>query len=189
MDKSVMRVLILDDDDVFTQVLQRQLHNDPATAYQVCVANTGEAAAAALAQQAADIILVDLKLADDSGLRWLGQLRQLCPQARIIMVTAYASIATTVEAVKRGADDYLPKPFSLQQLKQTMQAGVQLDKQPNHMPTRNADIQDGMSLKRLQWEHIQRVLETHNGNVSAAARALGMHRRTLQRKLQKKPTE
>lgn len=186
-------MLILEDDDVFAQVLTRKLCSELSLQMSVTAVQTGDAALEAIQanheNSVFDALLVDLKLADDSGLRWIAPLRQLCPNARIIMMTAFASIATTVEAIKLGADDYLPKPFSLPQLLAAIQE-PQIEVSEAVTKTNTAQTfneLDRMSLKRLEWEHIQRVLDEHNGNVSAAARELGLHRRTLQRKLQKKP--
>ena len=99
------------------------------------------------------------------------------------MLTGYASIATTVQAIKLGADNYLAKPADAAAVLRALEEDAEgMDTQP--------EIADGfqtMSVSRLEWEHIQRVLNEHEGNVSATARALNMHRRTLQRKLAKKP--
>ena len=101
-------------------------------------------------------------------------MKQRWPDASIIVLTGYASIPTAVEAVKRGADNYLHKPATLQDLISTFEGRPVGDQQ--------AEV---MSVDRMEWEHIQRVLNENDGNISATARALNMHRRTLQRKLQK----
>jgi two-component system, response regulator RegA len=95
---------------------------------------------------------------------------------RIVILTGYASIATAVQAVKLGAVEYLAKPADVEDIVAALD-GTRPLRAPEGVP----------SVKRLAWEHIQRVLQEHDGNVSAAARALGMHRRTLQRKLAKRP--
>jgi len=100
---------------------------------------------------------------------------------KILMLTGYASIATAVEAIKLGATQYLPKPADAEQIltalnKVEADTEVEVTEQP-------------MSVNRLEWEHIQKVLKEHEGNISATARALGMHRRTLQRKLLKRPVK
>ena len=101
------------------------------------------------------------------------------PDMKIVMLTAYASIATTVEAIKLGAINYLTKPASVQEIIEKLSQAEDSSKTP---------IEDTpLSIKRLEWEHLQKVLLEHDGNISAAARALNMHRRTLQRKLQKRP--
>ena len=124
-------------------------------------------------------IVLDLNLEGESGLRLLPALRARFPDAAIVVLTGYASIATAVEAVKLGAVQYLAKPATVDEL---MAAFGQVSANPalpvNPQP---------MSLRRITWEHLQRVLAEHGGNISATARALNMHRRTLQRMLAKRP--
>lgn len=124
-----------------------------------------------------DLILLDLKLEKETSLNSIGKLREAYPDSKIFMITAYASIATTVEAIKQGADDYLPKPITYAEIWQAYQ-GKQI----------TAEQDEIVSPKRLEWEYIQRVLQENDGNISQTAKQLNMHRRTLQRKLQKKPT-
>ncbi len=100
---------------------------------------------------------------------------------RILMLTGYASIQTAVEAIKLGATNYLPKPAGVAEILSALQSD-----QPN---TELEIAEQPLSVDRLEWEHIQRVLAEHDGNISATARALNMHRRTLQRKLAKKPVK
>ncbi|CAA0081638.1 Photosynthetic apparatus regulatory protein RegA [BD1-7 clade bacterium] len=128
----------------------------------------------------ADMVLLDLKLANTTSLDSVATVRRHYPHARIFMVTAYASIATTVEAMKRGADDYLPKPITIDEILQAYYGEKESEPSVNTKP---------ISPKRLEWEHIQRVLQENNGNISRTAEQLNMHRRTLQRKLQKKPVD
>jgi len=125
------------------------------------------------------VILLDLKLESDSGLRWISKIKAENQNAYLLLLTGYASISTAVEAIKLGADDYLSKPITARDIL-------------NHLEKQDSDPeipirQTPMSVGRLEWEHIQRVLQENEGNISASARALGMHRRTLQRKLSKKP--
>ena len=112
-------------------------------------------------------------------------LREHNAEMKILVLTGYASIATAVEAVKRGANNYLPKPATikdiLNSLEETEAQGVNTEEEAFRGTV--------MSPKRLEWEHIQRILNENDGNVSATARELNMHRRTLQRKLQKFPTK
>ena len=125
--------------------------------------------------------VVDLRIGEDSGLSVIKYLLEKNPAMKIVMLTAYASIATTVEAMKLGAINYLTKPASVQDI---------IDKLLQSKQTVNAPIEDmPLSVKRLEWEYLQKVLLEHDGNISAAARALNMHRRTLQRKLQKRPVK
>lgn len=169
------RLLLIDDDAAFLRVLGRTLERHD---YRVTPAASAAEANTALARQRFSHAVVDLKLESESGLDLLPALRDSNASMRIVILTGYASIATTVEAIKRGADDYLPKPLDLDSLLSSLE---------NSAPGRTLPPEQPMSLKRLEWEHIQRVLAEHNGNISAAARALGMHRRTLQRRLAKRP--
>src|SRR5690606_6791743 len=108
-------------------------------------------------------------------------LKSHCPQSRIVMLTGYASIPTAEEAVKLGGWNYLHNPAALQELRAAFAVG---SSEPRSMNTEDTDTEI-MSVDRREWEHIQRVLNEQAGNISATARALNMHRRTLQRKLQK----
>ena len=126
-------------------------------------------------------ILLDMKLAEHNGLLLIKPLRQQLPNVNMVLLTGFASIATAVEAIRLGADNYLAKPVDTQTL-------LNAFKVEPHAPTLNTIAEQPLNPKRLEWEHIQQVLATNNGNVSETARQLGMHRRTLQRKLLKKPT-
>lgn len=166
-------VLLIEDEQSFADVLQRRLHRH---GYQSLHAATlAQGLSLAHAHLPSHVIL-DMKVGQDNSLSILPSLRNLLPEARIILLTGYASIATAVEAIKIGADDYLAKPVDTQALIQAL-AGQCTESQA--LPT--------MSTSRLEWEHIQQVLMQNQGNISATARQLGMHRRTLQRKLAKKP--
>lgn len=172
-------VLLIDDDEVFRQVLARSLERRGLT---VLAAATGAEARALLVAQAVDYAVLDLKLEQESGLHLLPQLLALCPDLRVVLLTGYASIATAVEAVKLGAVNYLSKPASTDDILQALleESGVEPAEVLDAVP---------MSVDRLEWEHIQKVLTANDGNISATARDLGMHRRTLQRKLQKRPVK
>ena len=134
--------------------------------------------------------MIDLKLGETSGLALIEPLRAIREDMRILLVTGYASIATAVEAIKRGADDYLPKPVSADTLQRLL-----LDSPPEPATADTAEREDDaivesptmIPLHRLEWEHIQQALAETGGNISATARLLGMHRRSLQRKLAKRP--
>ena len=174
------RVLLIDDDEVFTRVLARAL---TARGFVVAVAHDAAQALAQLREQPFRFAVLDLKLGADNGLALIPELKALRPELRILLLTGYASIATAVEAIKRGADDYLAKPVDadaiVHALLETQHAGGAHDEVArSHAPP---------PLKRLEWEHIQRVLADCEGNISEAARRLGLHRRTLQRKLAKRP--
>ncbi|WP_144632319.1 response regulator transcription factor [Bordetella genomosp. 13] len=167
--------LLIDDDELYLRTLQRSLARHGLETRIAC--SVGEALRVA-EEMRPGFALVDLRLGEDSGLTLIRPLRALREDMRILLVTGYASVATAVEAIKRGADDYLPKPATAPMILRTL--GL-LDPQ-------NVTIESAMTpLHRLEWEHIHQALSETNGNVSAAARLLGMHRRSLQRKLAKKP--
>lgn len=171
------RVLIIDDDLHFGQVLTRSLERQ---GYEAQVAHTGSEALAIASTFSPQWISLDLRLEQESGLNLIRQLKDTLPDCRIVMLTGYASIPTAVEAIKLGAHNYLHKPATLQELIGAFEDG---DTTPEDaQPAKEVEV---MSVDRLEWEHIQRVLNEHQGNISATARALNMHRRTLQRKLQK----
>ena len=173
------RFLILDDNEVFAGALARSLTR---RGFDATVAASGAQAVQAALATPFDYVTVDLHLQQDSGLQWIAPLRQALPQARMLVLTGYASIATTVHAMKAGADDYLAKPANVDTILSALgQANgvVHPASEPDAAP---------LSVDRLEWEHIQRVLLEHEGNISSTARALNMHRRTLQRKLAKRPS-
>jgi two-component system response regulator RegA len=169
------RLLLIDDDQNFLYMLARVLTR---RGFTVVTAATAEEAQRQLTVAVPDYAVVDMKLEQASGLELIAPLRAANERMRIVVLTGYASIATTVEAIKRGADNYLAKPLELEALLAAL---------ADEPATGAVEAAEPMSLRRLQWEHIQRVLDEHDGNISAAARTLGMHRRTLQRKLGKKP--
>lgn len=170
-------LLIVDDDVTFAGLLQRRLSRHQ---FQCHLAHCGATALGMAQQLKPSHILLDIKLGDDSGLQLLPDLRRIVPQARIVLLTGYASVASAVQAMKSGADDYLPKPADSAALVAALKGEANVEV---------AASDDVMSPERAEWEHIQRVLALHDGNVSAAARAMNMHRRTLQRKLQKRPVK
>jgi len=128
-----------------------------------------------------DYILLDLNMPGTSGLIVLPKLLELAPTAKLVVLTGYSSIATAVAATQAGALNYLCKPAAIDDILQAFDG-----QQSNPELEISADP---ISVERLEWEHIQRVLFDNDNNVSATARALGMHRRTLQRKLQKRPVK
>ncbi len=169
-------LLIVDDDEVLCQVLQRALQKRE---FDVRVAHSQQQALQLAQQQIPEFAIVDLRIDRDSGLNVIKDLHALNADMRIVVLTGYASISTAVEAIKLGAIHYLTKPAGIDEILQAFyhdegNADVELQARP-------------MSAKRMEWEHLQKVLSDHGGNISAAARAMGMHRRTLQRKLAKKP--
>jgi two-component system response regulator RegA len=171
---SPARILVIDDDSVFAAVLARSIERHGLTAHAVA---DGAAALAALDAFQPSHAVLDLMLGEEDGLSLLEPLLQRRPRLKVLLLTGYASIATAVEAIKRGAHDYLAKPVDTA----AVLAALGLTDRPER-----SEAAHPLGLNRLQWEHIQRVLRDHDGNISATARALGMHRRTLQRKLGKR---
>lgn len=174
-------VLVIDDDPVFNGVLVRALARRGYAASGVTAA---EAALAAARQAPPDAVVLDLNLGSSSGLGLIGPLLALASRCRIVVLTGYASIATAVEAIKLGATQYFAKPVEVEAI---LAAFGQAPGAPAAMES--APPADPLSVGRVEWEHIQRVLHDHAGNISATARALKMHRRTLQRKLAKRPVK
>lgn len=170
------RILVVEDDAVFAEALMQALTR---RGHEVVHAAEGDAALALAARTDFDASILDLRLASDSGLRLIAPLKALMPEMRILLLTGYASIATAVEAIKLGAVHYLPKPAGVEEIL------AALGRSEGNAAVVPAD--EPMSVDRLEWEHIQKVLAEHDGNLSATARSLKMHRRTLQRKLAKKP--
>ena len=173
-----MNYLVVDDDQAFCQVLSRVLMRQE---HSVFIANNGQQAAEHCDNNSAiERVILDLKLEQESGLSILVDIKQRLPHAEILILTGYSSISTAVEAIKLGAVNYLCKPASAENIMQAFSASDKPIESISATPT---------SVNRLEWEHIQRVLNDNDGNISATARSLGMHRRTLQRKLQKKPSK
>lgn len=167
--------LVIDDDAVFAETLARSLRRRGHAAE---IATSADIALAACAHLQPARIILDLKLAETSGLQLLPELIAREPNAEVVILTGYSSIATAVSAIKLGAVHYLAKPASLDEILAAFAPDT-----PAPMPAPDALP----SLNRVEWEHIQRALDEHDGNIAATARALGMHRRTLQRKLGKRP--
>lgn len=169
-------ILVVDDDPVFAQALARALRR---RGHGVELAADAAAALKVVQSGPLDAVVLDLRLATESGLHLIGPMKAARPGLRILLLTGYASIATAVEAIKLGATHYLAKPAGVEEIlvalgREAGDAGADLPEAP-------------LSVDRLEWEHIQKVLAEHDGNLSATARALKMHRRTLQRKLAKRP--
>jgi two-component system response regulator RegA len=166
-------LLIVDDDAPLCQRLARAMER---RGFLVSTAESVGAGVAAATGRPPAFAVVDLRLGDGSGLDVVTALRRARPNARIVMLTGYGNIATAVAAVKEGAVDYLPKPADADAVEQALLADNRgLPPPPS----------DPMSADRVRWEHIQRVFEQCDRNVSETARRLKMHRRTLQRILSK----
>ena len=178
--------LIIDDDETFARVLARSISRK---GYKAHIANDGVTALALLRDKKPDSaithVVLDLKLSETTGLQLLPQLLSIHPELQVVVLTGYASVATTVDAIKRGASNYLSKPATVEEIL----AAFEIDSnQKAAERAAHENIDDGLlSVQRVEWEYIQRQLVANNNNVAATARALGMHRRTLQRKLQKRP--
>ncbi|MCW5730832.1 MAG: ActR/PrrA/RegA family redox response regulator transcription factor [Alphaproteobacteria bacterium] len=167
-------LLIIDDDEPFRTRLARAMEK------RGFVVATADSVASGVAQAKASppaFAVVDLKLADGSGLDVVSTLRQERAETRIVMLTGYGNIATAVAAVKAGAIDYLAKPADADDVEAALLASSGSRPPPPEQP---------MSADRVRWEHIQRVFELCDRNVSETARRLNMHRRTLQRILAKR---
>jgi two-component system response regulator RegA len=169
-------ILLVDDDDALTGVMARGFRRRGFTVR--CCASAEEAAVACRTSPPSHIVL-DLNMPGTSGLVILPELLRLAPGVKLVVLTGYSSIATAVEATKAGAVNYLCKPATVEEILVAFEG---------HGGAPAAEVPaEPISVDRLEWEHIQRVLQDHEGNISATARALGMHRRTLQRKLRKRP--
>jgi two-component system response regulator RegA len=169
-------VLVVDDDEVFRRQLVRGLRT---RGFRAEAAAEGVEALARAEELAPDAAIVDLRMPAMGGLDVVRGLREADPELRIVVLTGYGSIATAVDALKLGAADYLQKPAGLDEIVAALQGG-----QP---AAPASDPVSAPSLARAEWEYIQRVLAECDGNISEAARRLGLHRRSLQRKLQKYP--
>jgi len=169
-------LLLVDDDEVFLSVLSRSLSK---RGYMVSGASGIEDAMLKAEQTMPDLAVVDLKLEGESGLDLISKLKDINPNMNIVLLTGYSSIATAVTAIKRGASDYLSKPVTAGDVIKALDGERRADMAPEEFSP--------MSVERMEWEHIQKILKEKDGNISATARSLGMYRRTLQRKLAKKP--
>lgn len=170
-------LFIVEDDAPLRERTARAL---AARGFDVRAAASIKETEALLASDAPEFVVLDLRMPDGNGLDLIPRLIQADPETRIVVLTGYGSIATAMEAVRRGATDYLTKPVDADDIVNAFaRAGALLrDVAVPHVP---------MSLDRVEWEHISRVLMECQHNVSEAARVLGMHRRSLQRKLAKYP--
>ena len=170
-------LLLVDDDQDFLNALEPAMRK---RGFLVSLANSAESAFELAKNDPPEFAVVDLKMSGNSGLVLVRQLASLNAGTRIVVLTGFASVTTAVEAIKLGATHYLAKPVDADEIvaafeKQTGDDEVELASNP-------------LPIERLEWEHIQRVLAEHDGNISATARSLNMHRRTLQRKLNKHPS-
>ncbi|MBN8743295.1 MAG: response regulator [Thiomonas arsenitoxydans] len=171
-----MNLLLVEDDAALAAATRNSMERRGISVWH---ADSAPAARALIGTAAFDAAVLDLRLPGDSGLTLIAPLREAYPDLRILLLTGYASIATAVDAIKLGATNYLPKPATVSDILAALeQDEPEADRAVAAQP---------LPVDRLEWEHIQKVLAEHDGNISATARALQMHRRTLQRKLLKHP--
>ena len=170
-------IVVVDDDQVFRNRLCRAFRDRGCEAHE---ADTKAECLQLATTVSPDLVLLDLKMPNLSGLDLIQDIKKVDPTITVIMLTGYGSIPTAMQALKLGADHYLAKPADADQI---LDAYMELstDATQRHTPTIVP------SLARVEWEHIQRVLADCGGNISQAAKLLGIHRRSLQRKLSKYP--
>jgi two-component system response regulator RegA len=171
-------ILIVDDDEVFCDVLADAFTD---RGYAVAIARDTATGISKARDCDPEYAVIDLRIGQESGLKMVESLHALDENTRIVMLTGYASVATAVEAIKLGAIHYLTKPADADEILAAL-----------HKDEGDASIavsDNPLTVKRLEWEHLQKVLSECDGNISAAARKLRMHRRTLQRKLAKRPVK
>lgn len=172
------KLMIIDDDQRFRERLTLSFSK---RGYDTIAFEDGTSALNYFSEKPVKYVIVDLKLAGEWGLNIVETLLQLDPNLSIIVLTAYGSIATAIEAVRLGAINYLQKPVSVDEIEKSL---INSERQVTKTKFEDADIP---SLARVEWEHINRVLTDCDGNIRQSAQKLGMHRRTLQRKLAKYP--
>lgn len=171
-------VLPSEEDSSFSRLLVERL---PSHEFEVLVATNGEEAVALAIRFKPSHCILDLPLCKDNRLHLIPALLSIVPHMQIVVVTSYGSVATAVASMKRGAKDYLMKPLRFPDLLEALQG--------NGLPQEEAieSHEAPPALRRVEWEYIQRILNECDGNISETARRLCMHRRTLQRKLNKRP--
>ena len=170
-----LSVLVVDDDQPFRTRLARGLEE---RGFEVRTAADAREALASARADAPEIAVVDLRMPGESGLTLVSALKEIDPTIRVLVLTGWGSVGTAVDSMKRGAEHYLQKPITIDALVATISGGAAASASPDA---------EYLSLGRLEWEYLQRVMAECNDNVSEAARRLHMHRRSLQRRLQKKP--
>ncbi len=171
-------ILLVDDDETLRERLARALRE---RGYDVRTAGNADEALARVREDSPEMAVLDLKMPGRSGIEVLKEVRAHDPATEVLILTGYGSIATAVEATKLGAVGYVPKPVDADEIL------AAFARMRGEKPLASAAPVETPSLARAEWEHIQRVLSDCGGNISEAARRLGIHRRSLQRKLQKYP--
>jgi two-component system response regulator RegA len=175
-DKILPTILVVEDDDPFRALLVKALE---ARGYDAQGAPDARTAIAMAREDSPEMAVVDLKLQDASGLDVVRELKAIDASTAIVVLTGYGSIATALESIRLGALHYLTKPTDPDRILAAFERG--LAARPRDLPLQTP------SLARVEWEHLQRVLTDCDGNISEAARQLGLHRKSLQRKLAKRP--
>ena len=177
VDNDGRTVLVVDDEDAFRERLVRALRQ---RGFDASGAPSAEEAIDAAERDAPECAVVDLRMPRLSGLHVVRRLHALEPMTRIVVLTGYGSIATALDAVRSGAVHYLTKPADIDDIIRAFDhdGRPEVDPPPTSVPT----------LDRVEWEHIDRVLVSCSGNITQAASLLGLHRRSLQRKLLKRPS-
>lgn len=169
-------LLVVDDDLALCRTLKRVMTN---RGFATTVAHSVEQAVWFAEEQPPEYAIIDLNMPGGSGLALIEKLKKLDEQTAIVVLTGYASITTAIEAIKLGATHYLAKPATASEILAAFKREMG--------DAQIAVATDPLSVQRIEWEHIQRILHENNGNITATARKLKMHRRTLQRKLSKRP--
>ena len=171
-------ILLVDDDDVFRSRMARAFVE---RGYEVTTAADADSAIELARADSPEMAVIDLKMPGKGGLELLKALHEIDPNTRVVVLTGYGSIATAIDAVRLGATYYLAKPADADEILAAFARG-----QAPPLDPPDVDYK-APSLARAEWEHINRVLSDCGGNISEAARRLGIHRRSLQRKLHKYP--
>lgn len=175
-------ILLVDDDERFRSRMARAFEE---RGYEVQQADGYEGAKACASVESTEFAVVDLRMPGKSGLEVVHELHRIDPSTKIVVLTGYGSIATALEAVRLGATHYLTKPADVDEVIASFERRREPDEPPS---VAEVETPQTPSLARVEWEHIQRVLTDCDGNITKAAERLGIHRRSLQRKLAKFPS-
>jgi len=166
--RSFSSVLVVDDDEIFLAAVARDRSRRMFTASRM------DDALRIASDERPELVLIDYRLGGESGIQVVAALRKIDPEATIALCSSYLSIVVAVEAMRAGADDVIAKPFSVRDVIRRFESeGPELD------------LADTPTLAEIEWEHIMRVLDDCGGNISAAARRLGIYRSTLKRRLRR----
>ena len=167
-------ILVIDDDDVFRKRLARAVRDRNIKVFE---AANGTDACLTLKEFQPEAAVLDLKIKQESGLNILKELLKINQNLKVVVLTGYGTITTAVEALKSGAVNYLTKPIDTDSILAAF----------NNTPSTNKQFDEVPNLEQVEWDHINRVIADHDGNISQASKSLGIHRRSLQRKLSRTP--